>query len=89
MFIEREEGQTHYCPFCEATRRVAEEQIAILKEECEEMKWERDLARRTLEEEKKRAYDHGYATGEHDCEEMLDEGKDEVDTSFQDVVKCN
>jgi hypothetical protein len=53
------------------------------------MKWERDLARRTLEEEKKRAYDHGYATGEHDCEEMLDEGKDEVDTSFQDVVKCN
>ena len=78
MINETEDGQTHYCPFCEATRRVAEEQIAILKEECEEMKRERDLARKVLEEEKKRAYDHGYATGEHDCEEMLDEGKDEA-----------
>ncbi len=52
MFDEIKEGKTNFCPFCEATRRVAEEQIAILKEECAQMKWERDLAWKALEEKK-------------------------------------
>ncbi len=76
-FKETEEGQTHSCPFCEATKKVAAEQIKILKQECEEMKRERDLARRILDEERKQAYNHGYATGQHDCEEALEEGKEE------------